>query len=303
MDRQYYPIVGVENIYIAKNVVDSESGYSAGTPAKFAPGQKVDWATEQGSEALYADNLLKEMFFGTKKESAVFTITGLSEKEDAELRGIYHDEASGRSYSTGDEEPPHVAVGFKINKGKSDYVYVWFLKGTLSGGNVVAETKKDNVTISTREYTFNGLITDKKWTIDEEPKGLCWVKGDTSTEAFDGSSWFNQVQTPDTVSAPSAIALSSIVPADGAENVAVDSIITLTFNNKIAEEAITVLDTSTGDIVAVSKSWDTTGKVLAITPSENYGNDTVYAVAVAGVKDIYGQQLSAQGKNFTTIAA
>jgi hypothetical protein len=90
--------------------------------------------------------------------------------------------------------------------------------------------------------------------------------------------------------APSAIALSTIVPDDEAVGVAVDANIVLTFNNKIASEAIIVTD-AIGGIVAATKTWDATGKILTINPNTNLTNNTLYIVTIGGVVDIYGRHL------------
>jgi len=99
--------------------------------------------------------------------------------------------------------------------------------------------------------------------------------------------------------APSAVALSSIVPADAATNVAVNANIVLTFNNKIAREAIVVTD-ELGGIVAGAKTWDVDGKVLTFNPTSEFTASTVYIVTITGVVDIYNQSLAAEVKNFET---
>lgn len=99
--------------------------------------------------------------------------------------------------------------------------------------------------------------------------------------------------------APSALALSSITPADAATGVAVAANIVLTFNNKINAEEIVVMSAA-GAIVAGSRAWDEAGKVLTIDPTVNLSASTVYLVAVAGVEDIYGQTLTNAVKKFTT---
>ena len=303
MEREYYPITGVEELYIAEDVVDTSAGYSAGTPEEFAPAEKIDWTSEQPSEPIYAKNKKLDVIYGTRKESVKFLATGVSEEKDARLRGIYNNPVNGVTYSTGDEEPPHCAVGFKINKGKGDYVFVWMLKGALSGGNIIAETKKDGVSIQTREYTFDGLITEHKWTVDGEEKGLSWSKGDTTSASFDGAGWFAQVHTPDVVSAPDAIALSSSVPADDATDVAVDAPVVLTFNNKIASENIEIIDSATGNPMAITKSWDATGKILTISHAVNFTLNVMYIVPLVGVVDVYGQALAVETVTFTSVAA
>jgi len=100
--------------------------------------------------------------------------------------------------------------------------------------------------------------------------------------------------------APSALALVEISPADEDPDVAVDSNIVLTFNNKISRESIIVTEDD-GTLVVGTKTWDTAGKVLTFKPTENLSVNTVYLVTVGGVVDIYGQALSAAVNNFMTV--
>lgn len=99
--------------------------------------------------------------------------------------------------------------------------------------------------------------------------------------------------------APQAVALSSILPDDEATAVTVDSNIILTFNNKITRESI-IVTSALGTIVAGTKTWDATGKILTFNPTENLTAATTYIVTIGGVVDVYGQTLSAVVKNFTT---
>lgn len=99
--------------------------------------------------------------------------------------------------------------------------------------------------------------------------------------------------------APSALALSSSVPADAATAVVTSSNIVLTFNNKIAEESI-VLTTQAGVVVPFSKSWDVNGKILTIDPTANLTAATSYNIVIAGVSDIYSQTLAPVVRKFTT---
>lgn len=111
----------------------------------------------------------------------------------------------------------------------------------------------------------------------------------------------NEIATLMAADAPSALALSSIVPDDDDTDVAIDSTIVLTFNNKIDSETITVASEG-GALVAGTKSWDATGKILTFTPTASLTNATMYIVTIAGVADIYGQSLATAVKNFMTVA-
>ena len=100
----------------------------------------------------------------------------------------------------------------------------------------------------------------------------------------------------------SPVALSTIVPADAATAVAKTSSLTLTFNNPIARSAVSLLNATSGDVVACTQAWDATKKILTITPSATLAATTKYIVSVAGVVDVYGQALASSGTDFTTAA-
>ncbi len=111
----------------------------------------------------------------------------------------------------------------------------------------------------------------------------------------------DEIATLFATGAPSAIALSTIVPADDAANIAVTANIVLTFNNQIASEAV-VVTSNAGVLVAGAKTWDVTGKILTFDPTASLTNSASYIVTVGGVVDIYGQALTAVVKNFTVVA-
>ena len=99
--------------------------------------------------------------------------------------------------------------------------------------------------------------------------------------------------------APTALALSTSVPADAATAVVVTANIVLTFNNKILEDSV-VLTSAAGVIVPVTRAWDTTGKILTLDPVASLTAATPYLIAVIGAVDIYNQTLVPTIKKFTT---
>lgn len=98
--------------------------------------------------------------------------------------------------------------------------------------------------------------------------------------------------------APSAIALSSIAPADGSSTALTTANVVLTFNNAIKAEAI-VVTKAEGSIVAGAKTWDVAHKVLTFDPTANLTAGATYIVTIAGVVDIFNQALDAEVKDFT----
>ncbi len=301
MDQKFGEFVGVDNLYAAIIIEDSEANYSAEAPEYLAPVAEIAGGAETTSTQTYYDNKPANNYVSEGITTLTITISGISADIAAKYLGKKYDVVTGRVYDDGEPNPPDVALSFRYNKGKDGYRYYQYLKGNFAGGAEEAVTKKENgVEIKTYQLTYTAYTTVHQWEIDGEMKSLKRIYADTSDPAFKPVGWFTQVQTPDTSGAPEVVALSSIVPNDGASAVDLDTDIVLTFNNKILSEEIVLLNGSTGDVVAGTKSWNAAGKVLTFTPDANLAANTKYIVSVTGVVDVYKQKLTATGIDFTT---
>lgn len=301
MDK-YGEFVGVDNLHYAEIVTDTLTVYLAGAPTYLAPAAEIGGQPEVANKTTYYDNKPKNNYVTEGKTELKIVVQNVPAVMAAYLLGKVYDAASGRVYDEGQVNPPNLAIGFRYNMGADGFRYYWYLKGTFSGGAEEATSKTSDVDIKTYTLTFTAVTTDREWSIGDKLKSLKRVYADTADTAFNPAGWFTQVQTPDVVGAPPVVALSTIVPADGAETIARNSTIALTFNNKISRENVAVLNSTSGDIVAVTKAMDAAGKVLTITPSAQLTANTKFIVSVTGVVDVYGQELAATGKDFTTTA-
>jgi phi13 family phage major tail protein len=299
MEQKYGEFVGVDSVHFAKLTKDDETEYTPEAPKYLAPVAEIAGEPEINNKTTYYDNKAANNYVTEGKTPLQLTVSNVPAALAAEILGKHYDAVSGRVYDEGAADPPVCALGFRYNMGTDGFRYYWYLKGTFSGGAEEASSKKEDVDIKTYQLTFTAVTTTHEWEIDGKNKSLKRIFADTSDVTFDKTGWFDQVQTPDSVGNPTAVALSSIVPADDADTIAVDSNIVLTFNNRIASEAITVIE-SGGTIVAGAKSWDSTGKILTFTPTDDLDASSTYIVAVNGVVDIYGQALAADAKNFET---
>lgn len=303
-ENQYGEFVGIEDLYVAKITADDENNYTTEAPRYLAPTSEVAGQPKENKKITSYDNKMHRIYVTEGETEVTITVPGLTAQDLAELMGKFRDSNDGRVYDSGQSKKPYYAVGFRYSIGDGeDYRYMWFLKGIFMAGSEDAKTKTENVEVKTYQLTFVAIPTTHKFTYDGKTKPIKRVYGDTVDAAFAETGWFTQVQTPDTSGAPDAIALSSIVPADDAVDVAVDTNIVITFNNPIKSEEINVIDTSTGSIVSVSKSWNTERTILTMSHAAAFNNDALHNVVIAGVKDDYGQELAAVIKDFTTVAA
>lgn len=301
MDKQYGEFVGVDNLHYAI-VTDTEDSYSATTPKYLAPAAEVAAEAEVNNTSSYYDNVAGNNYVTEGVTTVTVTVSGIPVKLAAILLGKDYDEATGRLYDSGQPNPPDIAFGYRANIGRSDYRYTWYAKGTFSGGAEEAASKSNDIEIKTYQLTYTAISTTRKFTIKGEEKPLKKNSGDTTDPAFNPDGWFSQVQTPDNSGKPAALVLDSIVPAAGAATVARNSKVVLTFNNKIASESVLLINSTSGDVTAATKSWDAAHKVLTLTPTAQLAATTHYIVAIGGVVDVYGQALAATTKDFTTVA-
>jgi len=299
MEKQYGEFVGVDNLHFAEIINDTLTEYTTLAPEYLAPAAEIAGEAEINNTPTYYDNKPGFNYVSEGVTTLTITVSNVPAKLAARLLGKSYDEASGRVYDSGQPNPPYLALGFRYNMGPSDYRYYWYFKGTFSGGSEEAATKSSDVDIRTYELTYTAVTTTHEWTTGGEAISLKRVFADTADAAFVPTGWFTQVQTPDNSGSPSALTLSSSVPADGATGVAVGANVVLTFSNKISNHAISLID-ETFSVVPAAYNFDATGKVLTINPNANLSAATDYAVMVNGVSDIYAQSLANQTIHFTT---
>ncbi|MEA4919383.1 MAG: major tail protein [Clostridiaceae bacterium] len=299
MADQYGEFVGVDNLYYALVTADTLSAYTAGTPAVLAPVAEIAGSPTVNKKVTYYNNKPRNTHTTEAETEITVTVSNVPARLAATLLGKYYDSFSGRVLDTGETNPPDVALGFRYNMGTDGYRYYWYLKGTFLGGPEDAKSKETDVDVKTYQLTYTAITTEHEFTVNSESKSMKRVYADTADSAFVATSWFTQVQTPDTTSAPDALALSSIVPASGATGVSASANIVLTFNNKIASHSVVLVDDVTDAIVAAAYTWDATGKILTINPTNNMTATDKHAVAVFAVTDIYGQVLANSLSYFT----
>lgn len=300
MSSQYGELVGFDQAHYAKVVEDSLDQYLTGANEYLAPGGEIKHEAKTDTATRYYDN--KPMFNNITEAATDVTVTvsGVPMKLAAELTGKPYDATRGILLDTGDaSNTPYCAFSGRMSLGDGGFRYFQYLKGNFAVGTQTAKTKEDKTTVNTVDLTYTALATVHEFPLsDGTTNSLKGLFADTTDPAFTaGDHWLDQVQTPSTIGAPGALTMTS-TPANNATGVAAAVAPALTFSNAIAEDAVTLLK-SDGSLVATTKSYDSTGKALTITPTAALTSAAVYTLVVAGVKDVYGQTLTVSAIKFT----
>jgi phi13 family phage major tail protein len=300
MPSEYGELTGLDNLHYAQVLADNESSYQTG------PNNFLSKAAEMKKEAKvdvairYYDN--KPTFSSPSEASTdvTLTVSGVPTRLAAELAGKPYDQTRGIMIDTGDvSNAPYCALSARGSLGDGGYRFYQFLKGKFSLGAETAKTKEEKVTASTVELTYTGLVTTHEFAIPGGTKsGTKGIQADTTDPAFLGAdAWFSQVQTPETLGKPGVLTMAS-TPVDKATGVGESVKPVLTFSNSLAADAVTIVKAD-GTLVAADKSYDSTGKILTITPSAALTSGATYSIIVAGVADVFGQSLDTTAIKFT----
>lgn len=303
---------GVENGVL---YVISDGGYGAGVPWNGLINVS-EKPTGAEPNPLYADN--RKYLNLISKEELEATIEaytypeefevcdGLGELEDGVLIGQQARREFGFAYKT--------VKGNDVDGNKYGYklhiVYGALAKPSEKGYGTINDkpeamtfswdvtTTPVEVVIDGKTYSTANLVIDSTKVDSEKLATLEGILfGTTNSDP--------RLPLPDEITTlfasapPSAVALSTIVPADGEPAAAINSDIVITFNNAISKGVI-IVATADGDIVEGAESWDATAKMYTFNPTENLATDTDYVVTIGGVVDVYGQALVSTVKNFTT---
>lgn len=289
---EYKSKVGLDQAYYALVTADSSSAYTAGTPAWLAPAGSASVEPSSSLETQYADDKPYDVSASEGDSKIKMELAGIDPQTLAIITGRVFDATTGRIYDNGGT-PPDVAVGWRSKKTNGKYRYYWFLKGKFSMPKEEFATQGEKPDPKTIELEFTAIRTTYAFNLGSITDSVKRVMGDEDTTNFSATGWFNQVQVP-AVASVSALALSSSSPTTGATAVSVSAILTMTFNNALAtgeEFDVTLINSSTGAVVAGTNTIDTARKVVTVGHTANLAASTLHRI-VYSVKDIYGQTLT-----------
>jgi hypothetical protein len=156
------------------------------------------------------------------------------------------------------------------------------------------ETLADKPSPKTMKIEVTAIRTNFRFSLPNSvTDSVKRVIGDDDTASFTaGATWFSQVQTPAST-VPSALSMTTPVPANAATAQAITVTCTLTFNNALAagEEFDCMLINNTSHaIIPGVNTIDATRKIVTVAHTSNLPAATNISMAYT-VKDIYGQSL------------
>jgi phi13 family phage major tail protein len=191
---------GCENLVYAKITKDDSESYTTGEVKELAGLAEVGVTVEQSSETKYYDNNPALVLKGQGAETRTFTIDHLPLALLAELTGQDVDEGTGALLGGGDVKNPYFAVGYITEVTSGIKTYKWTLKGTFAIPDETNTTKNGGTDSNNLSLVYTGIATTHKFSNGGKKTYVALEDVQPDGSTIDLSTWFDKVQTPDTLS-------------------------------------------------------------------------------------------------------
>lgn len=197
---------GVEGLVAAEVTNDdNNTGYVTGQVFAIAGVAEISKTTDSSNEAHYYDNIPAVVVSNTSSDTVTISVSAIPFDVLAMITGQNYDPTTG-ALIEGPRDLKYFALGYKTKKTNGDEVYVWRFKGTFNIPDQTNSTENDSTDANGQELTYTGISTTHKFA--KTNKGAKAIVVDAAKDLADVSSFFDNVTTPDSLTAKTAYTLT-----------------------------------------------------------------------------------------------
>ena len=197
---------GVEGLVAAEVLTDDDTaGYTTGDVFAIAGVAEISKTTDSSNEAHYYDNIPAVVVSNTSSDTINISASAIPLDVLGYITGQTYDSALGALFE-GPRKVRYFAIGYQTKKTNGDKMYVWRNKGTFNIPDQTNTTENNSTDANGQELVFTGISTTHKFTKTGE--GCKAVVVDVAKDLADVSAFFDEVVTPDTLTAKTAYTLS-----------------------------------------------------------------------------------------------
>lgn len=238
----------------------------------------------------YADDGPAEVVTEFNSGTVQNDLNDLTAQTEADLLGKTL--SDGEIISSGDDNPPYCRVGWvesRILNNARSYIGQVFLRAKYSPPSKDLQTKGQTITFTGASLTGTLMLNadgnyERHKQFATVAEALAYV-----------DQLCNMGGTP-----PELTVTTS--PENDASDVGVSSPIVATFSNIIDHGNAALFDATTYAAVPFTSAFDSTKKILTVTPSAPLTASTKYLFTLTGVTDAYNQTMENTAITFTTAA-
>lgn len=202
--QQIFEFRGVDNFYFAEVLQDDASGYICDTPIHI-PVQEIGKTTDSSSEAHYYDNKAMIVVNSESADTITLVLAPPALSLLAKLTGKSFDATTGMLVDS-PRQNKYFAIMYRTKGTDGGYRYVSRLKGQFNIPEETVQTENDGTDTTNTSIEFTGIYTEHEFTkgiyngSSWEKSGVKGIVVDARYGLADVSTFFNVIQTPDTIS-------------------------------------------------------------------------------------------------------
>lgn len=229
--QQIFEFRGVDNFYFAEVIKDDADGYVTGTPIHI-PVQEVGKSVDAASEAHYYDNKAMIVVNSESADTISLTLAPPALDKLATMIGKSFDATTGMMVDS-PRINKYFAIMYRTKGTDGGYRYVSRLKGQFNIPEETVTTENDGTDTSNTSIEFTGIYTEHEFTkgifngATWEKAGVKGIVVDARYGLADVSTFFAQIQTPDSISASGTVNVTGVTVAPSIATVAVGAEVTI----------------------------------------------------------------------------
>lgn len=223
--QQIFEFRGVDNFYFAEVIKDDADGYVTGTPIHI-PVQEVGKSVDAASEAHYYDNKAMIVVNSESADTISLTLAPPALDKLATMIGKSFDATTGMMVDS-PRINKYFAIMYRTKGTDGGYRYVSRLKGQFNIPEETVTTENDGTDTSNTSIEFTGIYTEHEFNKGIF-NGATWEKAGVKGIVVDAryglanvSTFFAQIQTPDSISASGTVNVTGVVVSPSIATVAV----------------------------------------------------------------------------------
>lgn len=262
---------GVSGLVYSPVITDDEDNFTTGTVKPLAGVAEISKTTDSASEPHYYDNAPLVVVSSTGADTVNINVSAIEDATLADITGQGYDDDLDMMIEQ-EREPKYFAIGYVTKKTDGSLIYVWRLKGTFGVPDQTNDTENAGTDANGQTLVYTGINTTHKFAKDG--KSAKAINVNASSGKADVSTFFDTVQTPDTVSAAVVVPGISVFPSTA--SVEEGKVVVLTAQTSPASAPVTW--TSSDDNTATVSNGAVTGVAAGtatITASITVGGTTV----------------------------
>lgn len=229
--QQIFEFRGVDKFYFAEVTQDDANGYVCGTPVHI-PVQEIGKTTDSSSEAHYYDNKAMIVVNSESADTITLTLAPPALDELAKLIGKSFDASTGMLVDS-PRQNKYFAIMYRTKGTDGAYRYVSRLKGQFNIPEETYQTENDGTDTNNTQIEFTGIYTEHEFNKGIYD-GTSWTKAgakgivvDARYGLVDLSTFFNSIQTPDSIQASGNIPVTGVGVSPSSDTLAVDDTLQL----------------------------------------------------------------------------